>query len=59
MTIIRSVFTDINGKETITSYRPNKFEDFLIDFLYQRVGRKAGWWLVNLLRRRKGNVENE
>jgi nucleoid-associated protein YejK len=57
MTIIRNIVTDINGKETITSYRPNKFEDFLIDFLYKRVGRKAGWWLVNFLRRRKGVPE--
>jgi hypothetical protein len=54
MTIIRHTVTDIHGNETITTYRPNKFEDFLIDFLYKRVGRKAGWWLVNYLRRHKG-----
>lgn len=57
MSIIRQSVTDITGKTTITSVRPNKFEDFLLELLYRRVGRKAGWWLANRILRRKGTVE--
>lgn len=54
MSILRHSVTDINGKTTKTSYRPTKFEDFLLELLYKRVGRRAGWWLADSLLRRKG-----
>lgn len=55
MSIIRHTVTDINGKKTETTYRPTKLEDSILEFLYRRVGRKAGWWLANRLLRRKGS----
>lgn len=57
MSIIRHTVTDISGKKTVSSYRPNKREDFFLELLYRRVGRKAGWWLANRLLRRKGVTE--
>lgn len=54
MSIIRQTVKDINGKKTVTTYRPTKFEDFFLELLYKRVGRNAGWWLANRLLRRKG-----
>jgi hypothetical protein len=55
MSVIRQTVTDRHGKTTRTSYRPNKFENFLLELLYRRVGRRAGWWLADILLRRKGN----
>lgn len=59
MSVIRQTVKDIHGKKTVTSVRPNKFEDFLLELLYRRVGRNAGWWLAHRILRRKGVVKKD